>query len=212
MGTRRALHNQIPEVEKTTTPAPVPDQSLEAEEPGSDDDRASVASVTGSVASVRSCINKAKKAKIVADLSPDEEQAMIDWLQDHPILYNKKLGTYKDTVRKEALWAEKAVALKKPIQVLKTWYTSLRTRFGRLKKKKSGDGDPEMTEREEWILRHFEFLRPYMYEVKKRTAVSVSYKFLINQFLCILLLYTIFIIYIMQIQIQIHKATCFKIF
>ena len=65
----------------------------------------------------------------------------------------------------------------KEVVTLKTWYTSLRTRYGRLRKKVSGSGDPEMTERDEWIVRTFGFLRPHIYEVQKRTAVSVSVNF-----------------------------------
>ncbi|XP_050711228.1 uncharacterized protein LOC126995584 [Eriocheir sinensis] len=115
---------------------------------------------------------KSKKVKVQTDLSPEQEQIMVEWLEDHPILYNKKLSSYKDTAKKERLWLEKAAELGKPVLVLKTWYTSLRSRYGRLKK--SGDPDPELTEREEWILRVFEFLRPHIYDVQKRTTLKIA--------------------------------------
>ncbi|KAH3720052.1 hypothetical protein DPMN_063019 [Dreissena polymorpha] len=38
-----------------------------------------------------------KKAKRVSTLTPVEEQTMVEWLEAHPILYNKKLTSYKET-------------------------------------------------------------------------------------------------------------------
>ena len=57
---------------------------------------------------------------------------MVDWLEENPVFYNKKMNAYKDTAKKERLWREKAAELGKDVVELKTW-----TRFGRLKKKKS---------------------------------------------------------------------------
>ena len=39
---------------------------------------------------------------------------------------------------------------------------------------KSGDGAAEFTEKDEWILSKFSFLRAHIYDVKKRTTVNVS--------------------------------------
>lgn len=116
---------------------------------------------------------KQKKEKTAAILSEEEENTMVEWLESNPILYNKKLKTYKDSTKKEALWREKAQEMDKDVTLLKTWYSSLRTRFGRLRKFSSGQGPPEMTERDLWIIRSFEFLKPHIIEVPKRTLVSV---------------------------------------
>ena len=99
---------------------------------------------------------------------------MIEWLEANPVLYNKKLNLYKDTVKKEKLWRDKAVEMGKSVDVLKIWYSSLRSRYGKLKKLRSGSGDGELTERDDWVLRNFEFLRPHIYELQKKTIVSVS--------------------------------------
>ena len=47
------------------------------------------------------------------------------------------------------MWKQKATEMGKSVPVLKTWYTSLRSRYGRLKKKKTGTEDTELTERDE---------------------------------------------------------------
>ena len=113
-----------------------------------------------------------KKSKV--DFSPEEDQNMIEWLEENPVLYNKKLSLYKDTAKKEKIWRDKAVEMGKSVDVLKVWYGSLRSRYGKLKKRRSGSEDADLTERDDWVLRNFEFLRPHIYEVQKKTIVSVS--------------------------------------
>ncbi|KAH3717800.1 hypothetical protein DPMN_060596 [Dreissena polymorpha] len=57
---------------------------------------------------------------------------------------------------------------------LKIWYNSLRTRYTKLKKTKSGDGAPERSDKDQRVLNNFSFLAPFTNKVKKRTVVSVS--------------------------------------
>jgi len=80
-----------------------------------------------------------KKTNVRSDLADEEEEAMADWLGDLPQLYNKKLNAYKDKVKKDAAWAEQAVRLDKPVPFLLVWYRSVRTRYGKLAKMKSGE-------------------------------------------------------------------------
>jgi hypothetical protein len=54
---------------------------------------------------------------------------MVEWLEAHPISYNKKLTSKKETAKKEILWTEKANEMGKSVVVLKTWYSSLRIQF-----------------------------------------------------------------------------------
>lgn len=60
--------------------------------------------------------------------------------------------------------------------MLSTWYKSIRSRYGRILKKKSGDGAGELTERDLWIKAKFEFLKVHIYDVPKRTLASASIK------------------------------------
>ena len=81
-------------------------------------------------------IQKQKKSKLVLDLSPEEEQDMVEWFESNPILYNRKLSSWKETVKKEKLWSDKSVEMGKTVDVIKIWYASLRCRYGKLKKKR----------------------------------------------------------------------------
>ena len=73
--------------------------------------------------------NKAKWMKVECDFTPEDENTMVDCLELHPVLYNKKLVSYKDTAKKEWLWTDKVAEMEKEVVMLKTCYTSLRTNF-----------------------------------------------------------------------------------
>ena len=126
-----------------------------------------------------------KRRKMQTDLTEDQEQVMVEWLSAHPILYNKKLKGYKETQKKEYLWREQANLLGKDVDIIKTWYSSIRTRYGWLKKTRSGAPDEELTERDSWILHEFSFLQPHIIEIRKRTAVSVSIHYSRNYVICL---------------------------
>ena len=49
-----------------------------------------------------------KKANVVTNLTDEQEEVMIEWLTEHPEVYNKKLNKYKDIISKTALWETKA--------------------------------------------------------------------------------------------------------
>ena len=164
---------------KTRTPArsptPPDDESSYDEAAGAESDHQSLASQP--------------KKKVRIDLIEEEEEAMADWLGDHPEIYNNKLNAYKYKAKKDAAWAERAARLAKPLQFLLVWYRSIRTRYGKIAKMKSGAG-AEQTERDAWILRRFHFLRPHIHEVKPCNLVSVSTTCVCN--CCVLLICFIF--------------------
>ena len=134
-----------------------------------------------------------KKVKTHTHLTVEQEEDMIDWLKAHEVLYNKKLVDYKDTKKKTFVWQQQAEQMGVNVDELKIWYTSLRTRFTKLKKTKSGEGAPDHSERDLRVLDKFSFLAPFTYEVKKRTLVSVSAihkgKFIFQWRICYIKLY-----------------------
>ena len=50
---------------------------------------------------------------------------MVQWLNVHEVLYNKKLQNYKDTMKKAFLWQEQADEMGVNVDELKVCYTSL---------------------------------------------------------------------------------------
>ena len=75
-----------------------------------------------------------KKVKTHTHLTVEQEEDMIDWLKAHEVLYNKHLVDYKDTKKKTFVWQQQAEQMGVNVDELKIWYTSLRTRFTKLKK------------------------------------------------------------------------------
>ena len=57
---------------------------------------------------------------------------------------------------------------------LKIWFKGMRTRYGKLTSKKSGDGAKEHTDRGTWILRSFSFLDDHISRVPYRQSCNVS--------------------------------------
>ena len=58
--------------------------------------------------------------------------------------------------------------------LLKTWFESMRTRFGKLFK--SGDGNIDHTERDQWILDHFDFLHTHIVRLRGQQADGLKTK------------------------------------
>ena len=116
---------------------------------------------------------KRKKA-LPLNLTRAQEVSMVEWLQDHPELFDKADASYKDSAKKKVLWDEKAKQLDQESgDMLMTWYRSMRTRYGKLYKiqNKSGAGTAQQaTQRDQWILDNFKFFRPHIYVCPKRAT------------------------------------------
>ena len=104
-------------------------------------------------------------------ISEEDEKRLGEWLEDEAeFIYNKGLSAYKDKAKVTRAFEEKARTLDPPLtgEELKTWFTSLRSRFGRLTAEKSGQGARRrLTDREKWILNIFHFLRPHIVRQKQ---------------------------------------------
>ncbi len=95
---------------------------------------------------------------------------------DNECMCNKKLTSYKDTAMRNRLWQEKADELGLEAAVLRTWFDSMRTRFGKLTKTASGDGAADLTKRDKWIMNRFDFLFPHIISIKGRCAGGLNAK------------------------------------
>ncbi|XP_034021121.1 uncharacterized protein wu:fb74b10 [Thalassophryne amazonica] len=122
---------------------------------------------------------KRKRELVTADFTEEQEQEMVDWLKapEQDCILNKKHRNYINKGLKETLWEQKAREMGKASDQLKKWYINMRTRFGKLKQAPSGSGSNDLTARDCWILRRFEFLSPHLVvQVKKRVTVSKKAK------------------------------------
>lgn len=84
---------------------------------------------------------------------------MLEFLQENPMLWDIKLTDFRRTDKKNKLWEDQAARLGKTSDYLKGWFKSIRDNYTRLDKKKSGDGAPDLTEREKWLKDSLGFLK-----------------------------------------------------
>ena len=52
------------------------------------------------------CHSAAKRARVCATFTDSQEIAIVEFVKEHPELYDKEHGRFHDRHRKEALWAE----------------------------------------------------------------------------------------------------------
>ena len=112
-------------------------------------------------------------------LSDATEDDVIEWLKQNPCLYDKTLKEYRNVAKKAKLWADKEVELKIEPNRLAIWVESKRTQYGKLTlKKPSGGPAIRLTQRDEWIIERFAFMKVHISRHTSRHVQSVSTKFL----------------------------------
>ena len=141
----------------------VPDRSR-SQTPASDHSRESSVSSSVSIAVSIQDDDPGKKKKKRArknpcNLSIDDEELMLEFIRDNPVLWNIKMTDYRRKDKKDKIWEDQAQLMNKTADTLKGWFRSLRDTHTRLDKRKSGAGAPQLTEREEWIITKFAFLK-----------------------------------------------------
>ena len=58
------------------------------------------------------CHSAAKRARVCATFTDSQETAIVEFVREHPELYDKEHGRFHDRQKKEALWAEISAELK----------------------------------------------------------------------------------------------------
>lgn len=105
---------------------------------------------------------------------------MVEWIVNTPMLYDKKLTDYRDKHKRSRTWTDQASHLGVTADELTSWYWTMRTVFGKLcaqaAKPKSGDGATELTQRQRWVVRSFNFLVPHIVRQPVRALGIGAYK------------------------------------
>ena len=102
------------------------------------------------------------RARVCATFTDNQENAIVEFVKEHPELYDKEHGRFHDKHRKEALWAEISAELKLQPFDVRRWFESQRTRYGKLSKLQSGQAPREMTKRQSWVYQQMGFLKTHI--------------------------------------------------
>ncbi|CAH1779502.1 unnamed protein product [Owenia fusiformis] len=87
------------------------------------------------------------------------EEDLLEWIQteENDFLWNTRRTDYRLPDKKRARFQQKEKALNLEEGFLSKWFEGLRDQYTKLHKRKSGDGCPMFTERQEWVLRNLKF-------------------------------------------------------
>ena len=108
------------------------------------------------------CHSAAKRARVCATFTDSHENAIVEFVKEHPELYDKEDERFHDRHRKEALWGEISVELKLQPFDVRRWFESQRTHYGKLSKLQSGQAPREMTKRQSWVYQQMGFLKTHI--------------------------------------------------
>ena len=104
----------------------------------------------------------AKRARVCSTFTDSQETAIVEFVKEHPELYDQEHARFHDRQKKEALWAEISAELKlQPFDVSR-WFESQRTHYGKLSKLQSGQAPREMTKRQSWVYQQMGFLKTHI--------------------------------------------------
>ena len=84
------------------------------------------------------CHSSAKRARVCATFTDSQEISIVEFVKQHPELYDKEHPRFHDRTRREVLWPEISAELKLQPFDVKHWFESQRTRYGKLSKLQSG--------------------------------------------------------------------------
>ena len=89
----------------------------------------------------------AKRTRVCATFTDSQETAIVEFVKEHPELYDKEHAHFHYRQKKEALWAEISAELKLQSFDVRRWFESQRTCYGKLSKLQSGEtkGDDQET-------------------------------------------------------------------
>ena len=108
------------------------------------------------------CHSAAKRARVCATFTDSQENVIVEFVKEHPELYDKEHGRFHDRHREEALWAEISAELKLQPFDVRRWFESQRTRYGKLSKLQSGQAPREMTKRQSWVYQQMGFHKTHI--------------------------------------------------
>ena len=104
----------------------------------------------------------AKRARVCATFTDSQETAIVEFVKEHPELYDKEHARFHDREKKEALWTEISAELKLQSFDVKKRFESQRTCYGKLSKLQSGQAPRQMTKRQFWVYQQMGFLKTHI--------------------------------------------------
>jgi len=114
-----------------------------------------------------------KKARVEEDVSKitaEMEEELVEFFESNPIFYDQRRTDFKNRSKRDRLLQDKGDELGVSMNTIMTWFRNMRTIYGKLKKKKSGQSAKALTARQQWTHDKFAFLEHHLL-VRAQTRV-----------------------------------------
>ncbi|KAL8624636.1 hypothetical protein ACOMHN_045171 [Nucella lapillus] len=110
---------------------------------------------------------KKRKSSKQSKLTEEQEHELLDYLREHPHLYDKSQKLYKDAAKKQRDWYALDQKLGIPLGDSCAWVRTKRTMLAKAKRKvsKSGSSAGSLTPSLQWCFDHMSFLIPHIQSV-----------------------------------------------
>ena len=167
------------EDESSDTPTLKFDEEEGSDDGDDDDDPPPAGDVGDKEVTITKTVRRKKSPSVL--LSEADERLVATWLEtDGHFIYDKGNRSYKDRAKCHKAFQDlgKKMDPPKTAEELRTWWYSVRSRFGRLTTSKSGQGASQsskrLTDRERWILDVFHFLKPHIVRQRKPSMLGLK--------------------------------------
>ena len=105
-----------------------------------------------------------------ATFTDSQEISTVEFVKQHPELYDKEHPRFHDRNRREALWVEISAELKLQPFDVRRWFECQRTCYGKLSMLQSGQAPREMTKRQSWVYQQMGFFKTH---IRRKGATEV---------------------------------------
>ena len=134
-------------------------QRIERERREDSQERTEKRARTDTDTDIESTQSRQKKGQMESiSLSDSDEEAIMEFVKHHRELYDKTNDSFRDKQKKERLWETLAATRNLPLNTVKKWFETQRTRYGKLTQTKSGQAAEKSTEQQTWLKDSFSFL------------------------------------------------------
>ena len=128
-----------------------------------------------------SAAKKAKKRgrKSTIRLTRQQETEAVEFIKGHPCFYDKSADDWASQAQLDYKWTPLTIQLGHTYKELLQWWTSFRTRYSKIHKKKgkSGSGLITLTDREQFVWDHAAFLFDHVrHQVNRKPTKAIKKK------------------------------------
>ena len=146
-------------------------QRIERERRAESQERGDKRVPTGRDTDVESIQSRQKKGQMkLIFLSDSDKEAIMEFVKQREELYD----SFKDRQKKERLWETLSATRNLPVNTVKKWFETQRTRYGKLTQTKSGQAPEKTTKQKTWLNDSFSVSKSSTFKSPLRPSAATA--------------------------------------